>query len=96
MLGRWGDYTKSESSQWKPDLDCCESMNSEREKANPPMQRWSQWSVANGMRRGQVPHVHTVGQDRELQDELSIEENDHDRGMASVSAFKVFIYIQHV
>ena len=32
--------------------------------------------------------VDTVEQDRELQDELNTEENDHDPGMKSVSAFK--------
>jgi hypothetical protein len=36
-----------------------------------------------------------VGQDRELQDELSIEENNHDPGMTSVNAFKG-TYIQCV
>jgi hypothetical protein len=37
--------------------------------------------------------IDTVGQDRELQDELNIEENDHDPGMTSVSAFNG-IYIR--
>ena len=94
-----GDYTKSESCQWRSDLDCFGSKNSlvaKGGKANPPMRRWS---VANRVRRSQVPHVHcynidTVGRDRELQDELNIEEHDHDLGMTSVSVFKG-IYIQY-
>ena len=43
-------------------------------------------------------YIDTVGQDRELQDELNTEENDHDPGIKSVSAFKVQrdIYLNEV
>lgn len=39
--------------------------------------------------------IDTVGQDRELQDDLNIEEKDHDPGITSVSAdnaFRKYLY----
>jgi hypothetical protein len=36
--------------------------------------------------------IDTEGQDCELQDELDIEENGHDPGITSVSAFRKYLY----